>query len=1275
METVKPAANNDNKQTAKQKSEVKQVLSTVKTSITAPFASIEDLSPEDETSRGTSRMNSQNSTETKDGSTTSKMACLEMPPTPRIDISRASSSSQHDDSSPEREIMGGESGGTGEGEKLGGFSEEMAQELRNSTEELHFHDVEGETKSRRKKLQQQQAVADARKESVTSDIGFLSISGRTSRLSSVGSATSQGSGASNVSGLTASSYGSHISSTSHLSAHSNLSKASRCSSPYKMLLETSFCGPKPASSIKAELGEPPNSEILDLIKNTETLIAKEKTKCLENGKKEGFADIAMKKVKQNELQVENSSEPKPRKTSESRILEDNKIFISLHEELPKELLDTLKTPTQPKHSSRSNRDRLSAHSNGERKHRSKSKKSKSKDKEHRSKSRSRESRDPENIKVQQPQATSSKLHSGEDQVFISLHEDPKGKDDNSSKELTEAITKMKPFTNPTLKKFISQNVDEISVAPSTHKSKPEPLDPSLHQIISLHHDPPPKPILNKDGKTVVKVVPDSSPVPTSIITDSENQIFISLHEDNIKPMTPKPEVKSQSKQSVHSIASQFTRDKTRATIGTTKELAKKEPTVTRTTKDPSCNTLPKSKSKVSERNAIGNNHLHIFIPLKGDEEIRPIELESAGPMNPSINLYPNDDPLVKIIPLHGDDDEIQKDWSRSHSNVNKDEPNNNLLSCNESSERTNRSMPNMTTCPELAEYKAKPTTLDLMSVERPERPVKSLTHLAREESKTPSPGRSNLARRSSESYKGSRTRRDSSSERDKKSTGKSLFSLTSLFRRNSSSRNSSKSRSRTDISSKQLDSKVESYSQMRSKSNEPDVIIIPLHSPSEKNNSALTPTDIRCSETKKDAEKEDSSELNIVDLEKQTLELESVSESFKQEVIVETNKILGLLKNDISIDEPTDKAELIKVTTEEKELENKCNQNKFDVCNKKESEKEIIHHVEKEVIKESVQSEVKEVHKVMEVKEEVKINKPNILQLETNCIKQIEEFAMSKTSSEKPKEEIKVTPEGEVRKNDAIVITPNDVESESLLAKHTSDSDLPEGVDALKGSNDDRKSSDSDFTTSPIGNDEPERKQLVNQAESVEEELPYVPTTLPLERSIGVPIVPVNKRSSIDKHTYPIDRPRSTTPINPGLLDSYKPENTSTASNKMQIKLPKNQPPVAGGVSTTAISSTTTSSTSTTTSSNTTPVTNVSNSPSNVPKKKSTPESKPSVSAFSQSNSSSPSRNPWVSFDELPDRTKLPPKQQKQTQTVSKTTVYPYVNPEECSCDCHTVKK
>lgn len=41
---------------------------------------------------------------------------------------------------------------------------------------------------------------------------------------------------------------------------------------------------------------------------------------------------------------------------------------------------------------------------------------------------------------------------------------------------------------------------------------------------------------------------------------------------------------------------------------------------------------------------------------------------------------------------------------------------------------------------------------------------------------------------------------------------------------------------------------------------------------------------------------------------------------------------------------------------------------------------------------------------------------------------------------------------------------------------------------------------------------EPERKGLVLQQDSFEDELPYIPTTLPLERSVAVPIVPVKQR-------------------------------------------------------------------------------------------------------------------------------------------------------------------
>lgn len=69
---------------------------------------------------------------------------------------------------------------------------------------------------------------NARKDSVSSEVAaLLCISGRTSRISSVGS---QGSA------------------VSRLSVVSGVSGVSRSPSPHKMLLETSFCGPKPLNS-------------------------------------------------------------------------------------------------------------------------------------------------------------------------------------------------------------------------------------------------------------------------------------------------------------------------------------------------------------------------------------------------------------------------------------------------------------------------------------------------------------------------------------------------------------------------------------------------------------------------------------------------------------------------------------------------------------------------------------------------------------------------------------------------------------------------------------------------------------------------------------------------------------------------------------------------------------------------------------------------------------------------------------------------------------------
>ncbi|CAG2056463.1 unnamed protein product [Timema podura] len=237
----------------------------------APFASFEDLSddlesPEEKPALPTPlpgiqedvRMAADGTLMSPESTASSSVVCggtgsLQTPSTPRIDISRASSSSHQDsnNSSPERELFTGtgESGGI---TKLGlGFKEEGAADLRSSTEELDYH---GEPKEKPaiKKLVKHELEAQSEKESqerkdsacsAISDVGLLSISGRTSRLSSVGSAASGGSVTSHV---------------SHLSVVSGLSRASsgRSTSPHKMLLETSFCGSKPILTQSMDMDSP-----------------------------------------------------------------------------------------------------------------------------------------------------------------------------------------------------------------------------------------------------------------------------------------------------------------------------------------------------------------------------------------------------------------------------------------------------------------------------------------------------------------------------------------------------------------------------------------------------------------------------------------------------------------------------------------------------------------------------------------------------------------------------------------------------------------------------------------------------------------------------------------------------------------------------------------------------------------------------------------------------------------------------------------------------------
>ncbi|XP_050712738.1 titin-like isoform X2 [Eriocheir sinensis] len=101
----------------------------------------------------------------------------------------------------------------------------------------------------------------------------------------------------------------------------------------------------------------------------------------------------------------------------------------------------------------------------------------------------------------------------------------------------------------------------------------------------------------------------------------------------------------------------------------------------------------------------------------------------------------------------------------------------------------------------------------------------------------------------------------------------------------------------------------------------------------------------------------------------------------------------------------------------------------------------------------------------------------------------------------------------------------------------------------------------------PLDSPDVENKGLVSQDSLEDGELPYVPTTLPAERPMLVPMVPVRERATVVKlHTMQsIDRPRSTTPFLPGRLEDYQQHQQvagtpDSETDKMMISIPQKGP-------------------------------------------------------------------------------------------------------------------
>lgn len=170
--------------------------------------------------------------------------------------------------------------------------------------------------------------------------------------------------------------------------------------------------------------------------------------------------------------------------------------------------------------------------------------------------------------------------------------------------------------------------------------------------------------------------------------------------------------------------------------------------------------------------------------------------------------------------------------------------------------------------------------------------------------------------------------------------------------------------------------------------------------------------------------------------------------------------------------------------------------------------------------------------------------------------------------------------------------------------------------------------------------DEHELKTLVHQLDEDDDELPFIPTTLPLERSVAVPIVPIKQRGEV--RTCSIERPRSTTPINPSSLEEYCEDIMTTAEPKLRISLPRDDTPPRGA------------------------------------RPRKWEFERPTTSGLS---SSPPPPLPprgapkdWINFEEVPERRKAPKRIQvlpSAREPTQEEIIYSYVNPEDCKCECH----
>lgn len=238
--------------------------------------------------------------------------------------------------------------------------------------------------------------------------------------------------------------------------------------------------------------------------------------------------------------------------------------------------------------------------------------------------------------------------------------------------------------------------------------------------------------------------------------------------------------------------------------------------------------------------------------------------------------------------------------------------------------------------------------------------------------------------------------------------------------------------------------------------------------------------------------------------------------------------------------------------------------------------------------------------------------------------------------------------------------------------------------------------------------------------ESFDDELPYVPTTLPEERSTCIKIIPMRERTQTELITIPVERPRSTTPINPTSLDNFcerKPidigETSLIRGEKLRISLPRHKAEqTKESVQQKAMTRRTSNLSNKSwtefaeqgiqnTSANATPSSSLSKKKSEKQRKQSNSSQDeeqqqqlpPPPATVVKSHSKKSLTSKWIDFENIPEKrqapkkiTTLPMNKDTPSEKIHNSNKHShhhhhqrqhfnYVSPEECQCECHEAKK